>query len=224
MGGCPGCSGSVPGTGGTQFEVFGESGEPENLKDFNAVILHHHPMRGYYKSDYSGGNQTPDCGSLDGITGIGSPGGNCSECPMNVYGSGKNKSKACKVKQRLYLLREGELFPMLLTIPTGSLSMLSKYLKVLIAKRNTSATVVTQFSIKRETNQTGIAYPQVKFAVARKLTPDEIPLIKRMSSQIKEYSQNVGLDGDNSSSFDEVEEIVDPETGEVTRPLTGGEV
>ena len=49
--------------------------------------------------------------SFDGVTGIGNPGGNCQNCPYNKFGSGEGQSKLCKNKRMLYMLREGELFP-----------------------------------------------------------------------------------------------------------------
>lgn len=60
----------IPSAGSTVFEVPGEdSGEPETVKEFSAVILYHHPLFAYYKSKYTGGNNPPDCGSFDGLTG-----------------------------------------------------------------------------------------------------------------------------------------------------------
>ena len=66
----------IPSAGSTVFEVPGENpGEPDTVKEFSAVILYHHPLYAYYKTKYTGGNQPPDCGSFDGITGEGDPGG-----------------------------------------------------------------------------------------------------------------------------------------------------
>ena len=101
----------IPSAGSTVFEVPGENpGEPDTVKEFSAVILYHHPLHAYYKTKYTGGNQPPDCGSFDGITGEGDPGGNCSTCPLNRFGTGENGSKACKNRRRIYVLREGEIF------------------------------------------------------------------------------------------------------------------
>ena len=50
-----------------------------------------------------GGSNPPDCGSFDGITGTGTPGGICKNCPFNQFGSGEGKSKACKNRRMLYL-------------------------------------------------------------------------------------------------------------------------
>ena len=74
----------IPSARSTVYEVPGEDpSESEAVKEFSAVILYHHPLMAYYKEKYTGGNNPPDCGSFDGITGEGDPGGNCKKCPYN---------------------------------------------------------------------------------------------------------------------------------------------
>ena len=122
----------IPSALSTVFETSGENGEPETVKEFSAVILYHHPLFAYYKTKFAGGNHPPDCGSFDGITGAGNPGGSCAECQYNKFGTGENGSKACKNRRRIYVLREGEIFPLLLSLPTGSLKEFTRYIKRLL--------------------------------------------------------------------------------------------
>jgi hypothetical protein len=125
----------IPSAGSTVFEVPGEEdGEPDAVKEFSAVILHHHPLHAYYSTKYTGGNQPPDCASFDGVTGEGEPGGSCRKCPLNQFGSGENGAKACKNRRRIYVLREGEIFPLLLSLPTGSLQEFTRYIKAIVPK------------------------------------------------------------------------------------------
>lgn len=113
---------TIPAAGGTTFELPGElPGETDAAKEFTGVILYHHPLFAYYRERFTGGNNAPDCGSYDGVTGVGNPGGVCAQCPLNQFGSGENGGKACKNKRRIFILREGELIPILLTLPTGSM-------------------------------------------------------------------------------------------------------
>lgn len=202
---------SVPAAGGQAFEVPGEMpGETAMVKDFKGVILCHHPMFSYYRERFTGGNNPPDCGSYDGITGVGNPGGVCARCPLNVYGSGENGGKACKNKRRVYVLREGELIPVLLTLPTGSIKEFNVYIQQLLAKGNRSYSVVTKFSLTKATNAKGITYSKVLFTAASKLSPEELPYVKAMSEQINQYASHVGYDNQG--------EYVDPVTGEVYDP------
>ena len=203
---------SIPAAGGQAFEVPGEMpGETDMVKEFSGVILFHHPMFTYYRERFSGGNNAPDCGSYDGNIGVGNPGGTCATCPLNQFGSGENGGKACKNKRRIYVLREGELIPILLVLPTGSMKEFSVYIKRLLAKGKKSNSVVTTFSLKKVTNASGIAYSQAQFAVERFLTAEEMPFVQQMSDQVKSFATRV--------AYDEAPgEIIDPVTGEVFDP------
>lgn len=200
----------IPSGGATMFELPGdEADEPEMVKEFSAVILYHHPVLQYYKEKYTGGSNPPDCGSFDGVVGDGVPGGVCAECPLNQFGSGENNSKACKTRRRVFLLREGELFPLILSLPTGSMREFSRYIKRLLSKGRKSNSVVTRFSLKKATNNSGIAYSQAQFSIDRPLTGEEQVLITKLSEQVKGYSRHVGFDmeepGDADNPFTEAD-------------------
>jgi len=205
----------IPSAGSTVFEVPGEDEDTDTVKEFSAVILHHHPLFCYYKSKYSGANNPPDCGSFDGIIGEGDPGGYCKSCPLNQFGSAEEGvGKACKNRRRIYVLREGEVFPLLLSLPTGSLKEFTKYIKKLLGKGKKSNMVVTRFSLKKATSSGGVVYSQAQFAVDRALTPEEQSLINKLSEQVKANSARVSFDAEAS-----VDITVDEETGEVIEPL-----
>lgn len=181
----------IPAGGGTMFESPGSNpDESDMVKDFSAVILYHHPMYVFYSSKFNGSNNPPDCLSIDGITGVGISGGKCINCPKNKFGSGENGSKACKNKHQIYLLRENEIFPMVLSLPTSSNREFSRYIKRLLSRGKKSDSVVTKFSLKNAVNKTGISYSQVQFSVARELDIKEIELIKNYSERVKSYAQS----------------------------------
>ena len=201
----------IPAGGSTVFEVPGsDPGETDAVKEFSGVILFHHPLFSYYRDRFSGGNNAPDCGSYDGVTGVGEPGGNCAHCPLNQFGSGENGGKACKNKRRIYILREGELIPLLLTLPTGSMKEFSVYVKRLLAKGRKTSAVVTRFSLKKVTNAGGIAYSQAQFMVDRPLSDEELPYITAMAEQVKQFATRVGYEDEPASAM-----VVDPDTGEI---------
>ena len=205
----------IPSGGVTMFEMPAEdSDDTISVKEFSGVILHHHPLFSYYKNKYTGGNNPPDCGSFDGVTGVGNPSGNCKVCPFNQFGSGENGSKACKNRRRVYILREGEVFPLLLSLPTGSLKAFTRYIKQQLSKGRKLNSIVTRFALKKAVNSGGIAYSQAVFALDRVLTPDEYVIIGRLSEQVKTLSGHIGYDtSTNEDSY------VDPETGEIIEPL-----
>ncbi len=203
----------IPSGGGLAFEVPGEDGEADTVKDFSAVILFHHAMNAFYKTPFNGGNNTPDCGSLDGIIGVGDPGGNCKTCPLNEFRSGKNGGKACQNRHRLFLLREGESFPMILSLPASSLVEFANYVKRLISKNRKPNAVATSFSLKKATSKGGVVYSKAHFAVDRPLSPEEHALIEKLSEQVRAYSKQVAFDYDNAAEEGMEDINVDPETG-----------
>lgn len=96
----------IPSGGGLAFELPGETeDEPVMSTDLTGVLIHHHPVNAYWKEEYAGGNVQPDCSSHDGKQGVERETGeihDCSKCPHNQFGSGKNGSgKACKNIHRL---------------------------------------------------------------------------------------------------------------------------
>ena len=161
----------IPAGGGLAYEVPGDDPDsPDSVKEFKAVILYHHPINCYYEEEYTGGNNPPDCGSMDGKIGVEAATGEirqCAECEFSKFGTGKNGAKACKQKRRIYLLRENEALPTILSLPTGSLSEFSKYVMRLLSKGKKTNGVVTKFSLKKAQNSGGINYSQAVFAVDR---------------------------------------------------------
>ena len=185
----------IPSGGGLAFEVPGDDPDsPDSVKEFKAVILHHHPINCYYEEEYTGGNNPPDCGPMDGHIGIVAETGevkSCADCPFNKFGSGKNGAKACKQKRRIYLLREGEQLPIILSLPTGSLGEFSKYVMRLLSKGKKTNAVVTKFTLKKAQNSGGINYSQAVFALDRVLTDAELAAVAPMSEQVKAMANKV---------------------------------
>ena len=185
----------VPSGGGLAFEVPGiNPDEPDLQKEIKAVILYHHPMLSYYKEKYTGGSEAPDCSSIDGITGVERETGEmklCKDCPYNQFDSGENGGKACKTRRRIFILREGKAFPTILSLPTASMKEFQMYIRNLIESHRKSNQVVTKFTLKKETNKTGITYSKVVLSFERDLTDAEKENISKMSEQTKSIAKNL---------------------------------
>lgn len=205
----------LPAGGGTAFEIPSAGGdEYEMAKDITGVIVYHHPSFAYYKDKFSGGSNPPDCGSFDGVTGIGNPGGSCATCPYNKFGSGDGQSKLCKNKRMLYILREGEIFPITLSLPTGSLKSFTNYVKGQLTRGRKLNQVVTKITLKKASNASGINFSQAVFSCERMLNADERAGIMATTETVKAYAANL-----TPASYVDDEIPVDPETGEVIMPL-----
>lgn len=181
----------IPSGGGLAFEVPGDDPDnPETAQSLTGVIVHHHPVNVYWEHDFDGSGGLPDCSSPDGKHGLDTRTGevrDCATCPFNQFGSGgKGSAKACKNTHRVYLLREDEALPILLTLPPTSLRAFKDYLaKRLIMKGKRSADVITCIKLKKEKNADGIAYSACVFSKAADLTPGQIEAIQPTCAWIK---------------------------------------
>lgn len=182
----------------------------------DGLILTHHPMQSYYAGKYNGGNARPECSSRDGNVGVGSPGGNCARCYLNQFGTAENNSKACKRKHRIYILREGEIFPIILDLPTLSVDGFGRYLRRLLTVGKDPNAIVTRFALKKAINKAGITYSQVTFTEGRDLLPEERTAVRRLAAQVQAYSSSGDFDADDAdaANVDAIPDY-DPETGEI---------
>lgn len=206
----------IPAGGGTTFEIpSADSEETESVKELTGVIVFNHPAFAFYHEKYKGGSNPPDCGSFDGVTGVGNPGGSCNNCPYNKFGSGDGQSKLCKNKRMLYILREGELFPLVLTLPTGSLRTFTNYVKGLLTKGRKLSQVVTRITLKKATSSAGIVYSQAVLTFVRMLNPEESAAIADEVESVKAYAANLTP----ASMVEDESTFVDPETGEIIHSM-----
>ena len=186
----------IPSGGGLAFEIPGEDEEnPESATELVGVILHHHPVNTYWKESFSGANEQPDCSSIDGKTGIERETGeikSCATCPYNQFGS-DGQGKACKNIHRIYLLREGNPVPVILSLPPTSLKSLRDYIgKRILVRGLRSFQVITKITLKKEKNAAGIAYSRAVFTMVDKLSESQMLECKNMAETLK--AQDVSLE------------------------------
>ena len=185
----------VPSGGGLAYEVPSDNpDEPDTKKEIKAVILYHHPVQSYYKEKFTGGNESPDCSSFDGIAGVDKETGevkSCKDCELNKFGSGENGGKACKTKRRIFLLLENSAIPVIFSMPTTSLNDFSKYILRIVGKGKKSFQVVTKFTLKKEQNAGGITFSKVVVATERELTENELASVMPMVEQVKGIAKNM---------------------------------
>ena len=189
----------IPSGGGLAFELSGDDPDnPETVQTLTGVIVHHHPVNVYWERDFDGAGGLPDCSSPDGHHGFNAKTGevlDCASCPYNQFGSGRGNSKACKNTHRVYLLRENESLPILLTLPPTSLRAFKDYLaKRLIMKGKRSTDVITSIKLKKEKNADGITYSARTFSKAGDLTPDQIAAVKPVAAWVKGIAARVPVE------------------------------
>jgi hypothetical protein len=138
---------TVPRAGGSAWEVPSASGT-DVTQNLLIIILHLDQNRKYYEDEYTDGSSSPpSCSSYGGVTGVGSPGGVCADCPMNAWGSARQgRGKACREYRLVYGLLPGQLFPVLVTIPPTGLKALEGYAYLLGNSDRLLSEVVTKIT------------------------------------------------------------------------------
>lgn len=193
----------IPSGGGLAFELPGEDEDnPESATELVGVILHHHAVNAYWKEAFAGGNERPDCSSYDGKKGLDRETGECKDCatcPFNQFGSGAGGSgKACKNVHRLYVLREGNPVPLILSLPPTSLKYMRDYIgKRILLKGMRCYDAVTKITLKKEKSAAGIAYSRAVFTFVSKLNDEQKAQTVAMVEAIKAMGKNIDVDSDD---------------------------
>ena len=195
----------IPSGGGLAFEIPLDDDEVDTVKEIVGVIVDHHRVNAYWPAAFSGQGQPPACSSVDGKTGVAAPDADlawagrtqaCAECPLNQWGSdeGGGGGKACKNMVRIYIVREGDVFPLMLTLPPTSIRNWANYLaKRVLAKGLRPHQVVTRIGLKREQSRSGIAYSQATFKLVGVLPEDVQQRMAAYSQSIKRVTRGLGI-------------------------------
>lgn len=194
----------IPSGGGLAFEVPGETeDDTESLTELVGVILDHNPVNAYWAEKFAGGNESPDCSSYDGKQGVVRETGECRDCercPYNQFGS-DGAGKACKNMHRVYILREGNPVPLILTLPPTSLKYLRNYVaKSIILKGYRCWQVITKVTLKKEKSKDGITYSRAAFSLVDKLAPEQIASTEAMKNMVRQIYKTIDIEGDEYST------------------------
>lgn len=172
-----------PSGGGTTFEVPTLDGEIA-AKELRGVIIHRATRRAYWpfpleeRPDDDDGR--PHCASVDGWEGVGSPGGDCTACPFNEFGTDVKggPGKACKETRQLFMLTENDLLPLVITIPPGSLANVKDYFMRLLRAQLKPSDVVTTITLTKEKNAAGIGFARATLKAGERVSPEARERIK----------------------------------------------
>ena len=169
------------------------------IQEIEGVILCSHPTNVLWGHDYSHREQgeMPQCRSMDGATGTILETGEvrqCASCPHNQFRDGR---KECTNKKQLYIMREGDLVPILFSLPPTALKYFDQYLvRCRLTMRVPLFTVVTRITLKNvKTN--GNEYSVPVFTPVGKLPRDEATRMKDYAQAFAEAAQRSGIQADD---------------------------
>jgi hypothetical protein len=178
----------VPSGGSTAWQVPTVSGD-KNMDALVGVIIFSQPAKAYYKIPYDEAGVTktpPDCSSLNGLVGVGDPGGQCFKCPLNQYESAlKGKGKACADLRLLFMLGQDSILPMMVKLPPTSVKHVDTYMARLAGTLDAYSDVLTAVTLKKDRNDAGVFYSEAQFAMVRRLTDDERKVVEYFHNLVK---------------------------------------
>lgn len=209
----------IPGGGVTQFELpTDDESTPEYVPKLVGVILHSHDQCALWEENSDDEDNKPLCSSVDGKVGIGTPGGTCATCAMNVYGTAvKGAGKACKNSRVLYLLRSGDYLPLQLNLPPTSIGAFKEFYRKAFALRQRPAYAsLVEISLKKETN----GKEEYSVAVFRRIADFSGEKLQQVRSYANTFKEQIKVILEQRAQSN-VEQYVDPceIVGENAMPL-----
>jgi len=175
----------VPASGGTTWEIPTLTGEVA-AKSFHGIIVTWKEGRSYWSQRYGGESSPPDCASADGITGVGKPGGDCLTCPHSQWGTATgpkgepSRGQACRTIRLLFTMLEGNVLPVVVSVPPTSLKPCRTYFLRLAQRAIPYYGVVTEFSLVK-----GDLASMIEFAPKDFLPKETYAKIKAYANELQ---------------------------------------
>lgn len=174
-----------PSGGSTVFTVPGLAGD-EAEKELTGIILDYTTPRAYWDTPDPVEGTPPTCLSHNSL--VSEDGKACAHCPFNDYGSkdGETGAKACKESVLLFLLRPGNVLPLLVRVPVTSKGLFLKYAARLTSTLTPLNGVVTRITLQKATSRGGKPYALFHFEAMSALGPEEAASAKAFARQLME--------------------------------------
>jgi hypothetical protein len=146
----------------------------ETTPRIEGVVVLSRDTRIYYKSK-DAGNVPPDCSSTDNITGRGTPGGKCADCPLKEFGTAPagGGGRACKQVRQLFMLRGSSMLPEIVSLPPTSIDGAKKFFIRLAGQRIPHWGALIAIELEKAQNAAGKPYGKAKFHFIRSLSAEE---------------------------------------------------
>ena len=144
------------------------------------IIIGWRDKRLYWEKEYGEGEASePDCQSDNLTTGVGAPGGDCTNCEYSQWESGKNGvGQACKVVRELVMLRPDKTLPCVVRIGPGSLRNIHKYFTDLVSIEKPYWKVVTALGLVSTKSKGDITYPKVTPRMAEIIDDEQLDVVR----------------------------------------------
>lgn len=193
---------TIAGGGAGVFKVT-EPGADEStsVQTIEGVIVASHLVNIRWAHDYGSRQQgeAPACKSMDGLSGTDLSTGevhSCQACPYNQFGE-NGERKACNNKRQLYIMREGDLLPVLFPLPPSALRAYDNYrVHASLTLRTPMSALLTRITLKNKRSANGSDYSSPVFTAMSKLPTEEGRRMEAFARQIMDAAQRAGISAD----------------------------
>lgn len=187
----------TPTGGGTTWEIPTLTGETESAKSIEGILVYYQKCGILWPAEEPAENTMPVLRTWDLVTAeqIGPIPDDMAETlekyriderhfrwdslPYNQFGSGKGgKGKRVKEQRMLFILRPGDVFPILVTAQPGSLQNVTGFIKRLPMSGVQYWGAVVSLGLEKTQNAGGQPYSRIVPKLVGKLSPDEATLVK----------------------------------------------
>lgn len=176
----------VPSGGGTLWTIPTIDGDID-VKTIEGVLIFRKRQNAYWPNGLEdGGSTPPQCASRDGQYGVGNPGGQCASCPLNQFGS-KGDGKACKNSMLLFIKQDAAILPLVVQLPPTSITIATKYLMRLSSVGVKYYEIISQLSLVKTKNDSGIAYSILDIKPKKGADDKMIRMTKEQLAGVEEY-------------------------------------
>jgi hypothetical protein len=184
----------MPSGGGIAWEVQTLEG-PDTAKTLTGIIVYHRDVRTYWRDEYSGAGNPPDCSSQDGLVGHGDPGGDCSSCPFAQFDSGRNGGQACKQQKQVFLLSGDGLLPAVVNLPPTSLRPYRDFMLRLGSRKILYRHVEVTLGLEKVQGGDVPDYSRLSISLSGRLTPEQAGQVDAYSAMIADIVRTAPVEG-----------------------------
>lgn len=199
----------IAGGGANVFKVTDPGDDDAHTEtEIVGVVILSHKCNAYWPAKYGSdddASKKPDCASMDGKIGIVAETGECRDCdacPFNQFNSAPDggAGKACKNMRRLYLMRDGDILPMVLSLPATALKSYDNYRTRLLSQQHKTAVgVVTKITLKTAKSSKGVEYSTPIFEPDAILPAAEVERVRAFAAQFEVAAKRAGITEDEVS-------------------------
>ncbi len=164
-------------------------GGEQPVPKVEGVVVLSKMRRAYWKSK-DASNVPPDCSSNDSKKGSGTPGGNCEDCPLAVFGS-DGAGQACKQIRDLFIIRGDDMLPEILSLPPTSLDAARKFFVTLQGRRIPYYGAIIAIEVQKAQNPQGKPYGKATFTHVRTLNPAEKQRAMEFGAMCEQFAERI---------------------------------